>query len=172
MTKRSHPRPGRTGSGRGSRTSTKIGTSSCKSRAISNARNAQAEAGHHRCHGESCADQEPRAVKSMLEPSVKNGNLVSDEDAARARLPQCQQLGVSDADTLPSDSELESSQRRQGHSRPPKAPRVIMSNAGTSIRAPGCESGKLPSPATSRTRGGASVVVGARESRAHGEGRQ
>jgi hypothetical protein len=32
--------------------------------------------------------------------------------------------------------------------------------------------GKLPSPATSRTRDGASVVVGARESRAHGEGRQ
>jgi hypothetical protein len=32
--------------------------------------------------------------------------------------------------------------------------------------------GKLPGPATSRTRGGASVVVRARESRAHGEGRQ
>jgi hypothetical protein len=32
--------------------------------------------------------------------------------------------------------------------------------------------GKLPSPATSRTRGGAFVVVRARESRAHGEGRQ
>ncbi len=30
--------------------------------------------------------------------------------------------------------------------------------------------GKLPGPAMSRTRGGASVVVGARESRAHGEG--
>jgi hypothetical protein len=32
--------------------------------------------------------------------------------------------------------------------------------------------GKPTSPATSRTRGGASVVVGARESRAHGEGWQ
>jgi hypothetical protein len=32
--------------------------------------------------------------------------------------------------------------------------------------------GKLPSPATSRTRGGAFVVVRARESRVHGEGRQ
>jgi hypothetical protein len=32
--------------------------------------------------------------------------------------------------------------------------------------------GKLPSPAMSRTGDGASVVVGARESRAHGEGRQ
>jgi hypothetical protein len=40
------------------------------------------------------------------------------------------------------------------------------SSAGTAMP------GKLPSPATSRTRGGASVVVGARESRAHGEGRQ
>ena len=34
------------------------------------------------------------------------------------------------------------------------------------------EPGKPPSPATSRRRGGASVVVRARESRAHGEGRQ
>lgn len=32
--------------------------------------------------------------------------------------------------------------------------------------------GKLPSPATSRTKSRVSVVVGARESRAHGEGRQ
>jgi hypothetical protein len=32
--------------------------------------------------------------------------------------------------------------------------------------------GKPPSPATSHVGGGASVVVGARESRAHGEGRQ
>lgn len=32
--------------------------------------------------------------------------------------------------------------------------------------------GKLPGPAMSRTRGGVSVVVGARESRAQGEGRQ
>ena len=34
------------------------------------------------------------------------------------------------------------------------------------------KSGKPTGPATSRTGGGASVVVGARESRAHGEGRQ
>jgi hypothetical protein len=32
--------------------------------------------------------------------------------------------------------------------------------------------GELPGPAMSRTRGGVSVVVRARESRAHGEGRQ
>lgn len=60
----------------------------------------------------------------------------------------------------------------QGHSRPPKAPRVPPRNMGTSIRAPGMRNpGKPPSPAMSRTRGGISVVVGARESRAQGEGR-
>ena len=46
-------------------------------------------------------------------------------------------------------------------------------NTGTPTRAPGlAKPGKLPSPATSRAGGGASVVVGARESRARGEGRQ
>jgi len=40
------------------------------------------------------------------------------------------------------------------------------SSAGTA------KPGRLPSPVVSRTRDGASVVVGARESRAHGEGRQ
>src|SRR5688500_13433632 len=44
---------------------------------------------------------------------------------------------------------------------------------GTPIRAPRvAKRGTPPSPVTSRTGGGASVVVGARESRAQGEGRQ
>ena len=64
------------------------------------------------------------------------------------------------------------SQFCQGYSQPPKAPRVPFLNMGTSIWAPACEAGKPSSPAMSQTRGGVSVVVRARESRAHGEGRQ
>ena len=59
----------------------------------------------------------------------------------------------------------------QGYSRPPNALRAFFLNAGTSSRAPE-QSGKPPSPAMSRRRDGAFVVVGARESRVQGEGRQ
>jgi RNA-directed DNA polymerase len=66
-----------------------------------------------------------------------------------------------------------SCQRDQGYSRPPTAPRVNPMNDRTSIRAPRkAKRGNPPSPERSRTGGGASVVVGARESRAHGEGGQ
>jgi RNA-directed DNA polymerase len=66
-----------------------------------------------------------------------------------------------------------SCQRDQGYSRPPTAPRVNPMNARTPIRAPRtAKRGNPPSPERSRTGGGASVVVGARESRAHGEGGQ
>ena len=63
--------------------------------------------------------------------------------------------------------------RCQGHSQPPKASWVLAFDGRTSIRAPGQRSpASCPSPARSRTRGGASVVVRARESRVQGEGRQ
>ena len=56
---------------------------------------------------------------------------------------------------------------------PPTTPRVLLGEHGNLELSAGPETaGKPPSPAMSQTRGGAFVVVGARESRAHGEGRQ
>jgi hypothetical protein len=61
----------------------------------------------------------------------------------------------------------------QGHSRPPTAPRVpSFEHENLDTSAGHAKPGKPPSPVMSRARGGAFVVVGARESRAHGEGRQ
>src|SRR5262245_9386187 len=68
--------------------------------------------------------------------------------------------------------EIGDGQRDQGRSQPPTAPRVTPWNTRTSAEAPSPRLGKLPSPAMSLARGGVSVVVRARESRAHGEGRQ
>ena len=70
-------------------------------------------------------------------------------------------------------SEADGDQRNQGHSRPPTAPRVLsFEHENPDTSAGPAKAGKLPSPATSRAGGGAFVVVGARESRAQGEGRQ
>src|SRR5262249_4784412 len=172
MTKRRHPKPDRTGLGRGSRTSTGIEPSSCNSRAISTVRGEQSSTGYHRCHDESRADKEPRTVKPTFEPPVRTQPPSPTGLRSEPGRHGIQRLGASDMDALPPHSELDGSQHRQGHSRPSKAPRVSAVNMGTSIRAPGREPGKPSSQAMSRTRGGASVVVGARESRAHGEGRQ
>jgi len=68
--------------------------------------------------------------------------------------------------------EREEGRHDQGHSQPPTASWVTPWNTRTSAEAPSTKLGKLPSPAMSSTRGGVSVVVRARESRAQGEGRQ
>jgi len=154
-----------------------IGTAACNSRAASTA-HANGECcpveavGYHRCHGDStrviALDGEAGAGTLCMEVQ-----LVSDESVARAR------LFASDDWVRPTWAcgatypGLSCRPRCQRHSRPPKAPRVVTFNVGTSIRAPRYRSAaSCPSPATSRTRGGASVVVRARESRVHGEGRQ
>src|SRR5882724_6100671 len=69
--------------------------------------------------------------------------------------------------------ELKDDLLSQEYSRPPKTPRVTPLNMRTPIRAPRpVKHGKPSSPVMPRTGGGAFVVVGARESRVHGEGRQ
>jgi RNA-directed DNA polymerase len=68
--------------------------------------------------------------------------------------------------------ESECGLRSQGYSWAPTASRVYLVNQGTSTERRRSESGKPPSQARSLKRGGASVVVRARESRVHGEGGQ
>jgi hypothetical protein len=129
-------------------------------------------AGHRRCHGESARmivlDGEAGVGTLCMEV-----RLVSDESVARAW------LSASDDWVCPrwvrdaTDPGLTRRPSYQRNSRPPTAPWVAAFNVGTSIRAPRRRgAASCPSPATSRTRGGVSVVVRARESRAHGEGRQ
>src|SRR5262249_40406146 len=61
---------------------------------------------------------------------------------------------------------------RQGYSVPPKDPKVVGRNMGTPSRPPATDAGYLRRPVKVSKEDGASVVVRARESRAHGEGRQ
>ena len=71
------------------------------------------------------------------------------------------------------DSRIARRPRTQGYSEPPKGPWVFDRNAGTRSRSPA-----RSTLASSRSRAmgdrgdGASVVVGGRESRSHGEGKQ
>ena len=112
--------------------------------------------------------------KPALELSVRN--LASSLSTSTQREPGCSNLPAGwvrhgfAVRLIPFST---SGHRCQGHSRPSKASRVALLNAGPSIRAPGYRSpASHPSLVTSRTRRGVSIVVRARESRVHGEGRQ
>ena len=152
------------------------GSATCKSRTASSARDdaLASETSYHRCHGEARMDEGPRMFKSVLEASVWIGN----SSATASMLPELGQLLCSDW-VHPSrvcrapGSETGYGLRSQGYSRPPTAPRVPHFKHGNLDTSAGpTEPGKPPGPVTSRAGGGAFVVVGARESRVHGEGRQ
>jgi hypothetical protein len=130
------------------------------------------QVGYHRCHGETRAVECPRTLKSVLESSVRN--------IVRRFAARCSQSLVDfyTSTGYVRDGRATVTPRNdgspccQGYSWSPNAPRVCPSeHENLDSSAEHAKLGKLPSPATSRTRGGAFVVVGARESRAHGEGR-
>ena len=76
-------------------------------------------------------------------------------------------------DMLLSGPEMEKQSGQPGAQSVPKAPRVSNSERGNlDLSAWNANPCKPSGPVTSQTRGRASVVVRARESRVHGEGRQ
>jgi hypothetical protein len=152
------------------------GPAACKSRTASTARDDAwaSETSYRRCHGEARMDDRPRRLKSVLEASVWIGN----SSRSMSMLPEPGQLLLGDW-VYPSwvcrasCSEARHDLRSQGYSRPPTAPRVPSFEHGNSDTSAGqAKPGKPPGPARSRAGDGASVVVRARESRVHGEGRQ
>jgi hypothetical protein len=126
------------------------------------------QAGDQRCHGENRMDHRPGNSKSVLEPSVRK------DAPPRAGLqpePGCQ-LNVTGC-----------ARPEHAGSQPRTGDRSALPGAKpTTYRTMGCirehgnldpsadvnSVGKPTGPARSRTRGGASVVVGARESRGRG----
>ena len=153
---------------------TETGTVACNSRTALIARDdaSASEAGNHRCHGE---DEQASActMKRMLEASV----LIAEPSEATAMQPEPGHVNLVTGYARHGSAVLESRSERQ-----PVLPGVesaTYSTKGSSFEHGNLDSsagkanpGKLTGPATSRTRGGVSVVVRARESRVHGEGRQ
>ena len=116
-----------------------------------------------------------RTLKPVLEASVRirdrRFRRIMQRESDRLQRPIWSVPVVPDASSILSRSDGDLG--CQGYSWPPKASRIFFVNTGTSNRAPRAKaSGKPPSPVMSRSRGGASVVVRARESRVHGEGGQ
>ena len=126
--------------------------------------------GYQRCHGEASAD--PAQLKSVMEASVRSRNRHV-RKRSLSLVVNLQRLGVSAMGTLPAlsrngrQSALSGVQPTTYHTTGSSCEHGnLESSAGPA------KSGKPPGPATSRPRDGASVVVRARESRAHGEGGQ
>jgi len=178
FTYRGSKEPAMSGSGRivkGVANVAETGPAACKSRAtLSVGEGAYAlETGYHRCHGEECMSDCPYNSKSTQDPSVWRTNPLRRDMLREPGWSDRHRLGVSVLDTLPPGPETERSQGSQGQSRPPKASRVSKIEHGNpDTSAWSAKPGKPPGPARSRTGGRAFVVVRARESRVHGEGRQ
>lgn len=153
---------------------TETGSVACKSRTALTVRDdaSASEAGYHRCHGESVRAV-ARTLKRMLEASVWIASSsamtrTQSEPGCLNLVTGCTPLGcvvlLSRSEEQPELPGVESATyRTRGPSFEHENPDSSAGNANL---------GKLPGPATSRAGGGVFVVVGARESRAHGEGRQ
>ena len=131
------------------------------------------ETGYHRCHGEDRMSHCSFITNPMLDPSVWMKNPLRRDTLTEPGWSDGIRLGASGLDALLPYPELECSPRSQGQSRTPKALRVFpveRGNPDSSARS--AKPGKPPGPVMSRTGDIASVVVRARESRVHGEGRQ
>lgn len=130
------------------------------------------KAGDHRCHGEPRMDNRPRKSKSTLESSVRKD---ASQTASMRPEPGCQLEATGCARNGRASSEA-----RSGVSPvPPGVESATYNTMGLDSEHGNSDSsadavciGKPPGPARSRTGGGASVVVRARESRVHGEGGQ
>lgn len=154
-----------------------VGTMSCKSRTALNVCRASWEqlswTGYHRCHGEAGV-----LIGTHVEPSVgllcmDNYPLVSSGECSANRTAGVEQSGATDDRSrrrhVPIGLRPELPGIKLGTYHTQGLPREhgnLLSSAGPET------AGKPPSPAMSRLRGGAFVVVGARESRVQGEGRQ
>ena len=153
-----------------------IGTMSCKSRTALNVCRDRAQrswTGYHRCHGEACVLDGTRAELSVGYPCMDNNLLINSSSCSVNRTVLVEWSGVASRTSrrhhtpsrwrpgLPgtklSTYRIKGSPREHGN---------LMSSAGPETAS------KPPSPARSRLRGGAFVVVGVREIRAQGEGRQ
>jgi hypothetical protein len=149
-----------------------VGSAACKSRTALSAHEDSSEMGYHRCHGEGRANDCSLTLKRVLEASVwmfipDSGNVV------RTRLVLYEPTACIRYGCAASVTRIGMQSARPGvklatynieglffeHGNPD-------SSAGSAIP------GELPSPVMSRAGGGGSVVVGARESRAHGKGSQ
>ena len=114
-----------------------------------------------------------RALKTMLESSVwsKNSRVGASMQPALGRyfsMTGCARYGhVAATSRFGARSVLPGVQSFTYHTKGPS-----FEHGNLDPSAEPAKLGKPTSPATSRTRGGVSVVVRARESRAHGEGRQ
>jgi hypothetical protein len=112
-------------------------------------------------------------TKPMLDPSVWMKDPPRRDMLSEPGWSDGIRLGASVLDVLLPYPELECGPRSQGQSRSPKALRVFSVEHGNpDSSAWSAKPGKPPGPVMSRTGGIASVVVRARESRVHGEGRQ
>jgi hypothetical protein len=131
------------------------------------------ETGYHRCHGEDRMSDCSFMTKPMLDPSVWMKNPPRRDTLSEPGWSDGIRLGASVLDVLLPDPGWECSPRSQGQSRTPKALRVFpVEHGNPDSSAWSAKPGKPPGPVMSRTGGIASVVVRARESRVHGEGRQ
>jgi hypothetical protein len=146
----------------------------CKSRTALTAREdaSASEAGYRRCHGESVRAV-ARTKKRMFETSVRIPD--SSATARKQSEPGCVDLAT--GCSRKGSAVLQSRSERQ--SELPGAESATYRTKGPSFEhenpdssAGNANPGKLSGPVMSRAGGGVSVVVRARESRAHGEGRQ
>jgi hypothetical protein len=127
--------------------------------------------GYHRCHGESrridvLHDEVGAGVLCMDVHPTMGGN------AARARLQDFSDWVCSEwtcCEPAPKGDAVRAARGRADHL---KHQGFLLGTWEPRFERRVGEPGKLPSLAMSRTRGGAFVVVRARESRVHGEGRQ
>jgi hypothetical protein len=111
-------------------------------------------------------------LKLTLKPSVGKHNR-SAGCSCESGWVDVVRLDVSEKDTPSSSPKGRNGQGYQGHSQSPKAPMgQSFEHRNLDLSAQGAMLGKPPGPVMSQARGGVSVVVRARESRAHGGGRQ
>ncbi len=152
----------------------KVGTAACKSRAVSSARADSFVTGYHRYQGEERRGDCPSHLKSVLDVSVGNHNppLAEGISPEPGWCVSCR-LGVPRMGTQPPNPERGASPVRSGIEQTTYRAKGRFNEQGNfDSDAWLAMPGKPPSPVLFRAEDGALVVVGARESRVHGEGEQ
>jgi len=172
MAERSHPRPGRAGCRRGLRTSPVIGPGACIRRAALNVHDdgRPSEMGYHRYHGERGAGDRPPILNPMLEASVwkesPRKRECCENSVGFSSPTECIRHGCAAAKTRFGRQSVQPGVESGTYSTTGNF--TEHGNLAWSARIAGWP----PSPAILQVGGGAPVVVRARESRVHGEGRQ
>lgn len=149
----------------------KVGTATCKSRAVLKALAALRWEGHHRCHGEE-ERMSVRSPESVLEFPVRNASPARGI-AARVWLGSRSPTGRIRNECATTWSRNGGSSAQPGIEPIACSIKGLLNEQGNfASDAWRAKPGKPPSPAMFRAEDGALVVVRARESRAHGEGEQ